>query len=91
MLHCLLSAVGVKIFLKFLQREAVILRKEVFEIEDGLLGLSGSSIDLHTVAGGNDHVLLDGRNGMNPGEGFFHLILRKGQALPNLNRGRIMI
>jgi hypothetical protein len=83
--------VGVKILLKFLQREAVILREELFDIEDGLLGLSGSSIDLHTVAGRDDHILLDGRNGMNPGEGFFHLILRKGQALPNLNRGRIMI
>jgi hypothetical protein len=69
----------------------MVLREEMLEIVDGLVGLAGGGINLNTIASGNNHILLHGRKAVDLGEGVFHLFLRKGQALPDLDRSGIVI
>jgi len=55
--HRFFPGVGIEALFEFLQREVVVLRKKILQIEHGLFPVAGGGIDLNPVTGGENHVL----------------------------------
>jgi hypothetical protein len=87
----LFADMGIKAFFEVLQRDPMVSGEEILHIMNGLFYLSRGGVNLYPIASGDDHILLDRREGMNLAEGLLHFILWKGQAFANLNRGCVMI
>jgi hypothetical protein len=78
MLHGPGPHVGIKMALKFLQGELMVPAEEIFQMEGGFLSFSGDGKDLHPIAGGENHIFLEGRKGLNLAEGLLHVLLFEG-------------
>jgi len=65
---------GVEAFFEVLQRDPMVSGEEILHIINGFFCLSRGGVNLYPIAGGDDHVFLDRRKGVNLSEGLFHLI-----------------
>ena len=89
--YSLISSMNVEAVFKFFQGKMMELGKKTLEVINGLFDFLGNGIDLHPIAGGEDHIFLQGRKGLRVADGLLEVLGFEGQAFPDLDGRRFMV
>jgi hypothetical protein len=79
--------VGVQGLGELVGRDLARLREEPLHVQETMVIAGNRGVDLHPVAGGEDHGLLDGSEGPQVVVGLGKVLLGEGQPLQQLHRG----
>jgi hypothetical protein len=91
MSYSFLFAEAVEVPFEFIQGEAMVAAKKVLQLRIGLPLFMGSCIDLYSIAGGEYHGLFHGGQRSGLPERILQIVLLKGQSLPDLEGGSLVI